>query len=200
VCAVACRSDGLAQQFLTNLAKLKAAKDCVLGLAATSSLWYLTADDANPCFLASTAAAVLLDQLLQVRCIGHRALLQALLAVVHTRWHLLLPLLYEAAVPRSWPNTAKRLMMRSHCRLCEFMVISTPSSHMPTWRFCLLCCCVVLQVDFTFEEVAAKGAAGSKLCRLVRVRPLATLLSSTGVTTSRGLLLVTLVSCHLKAY
>lgn len=70
LCGAACRSDGLAQQFLTNLAKLKAAKDCVLGLAATLSLWYLTADDANPCFLASTAAAVLLDQLLQVRCRG----------------------------------------------------------------------------------------------------------------------------------
>jgi hypothetical protein len=56
------------------------------------------------------------------------------------------------------------------------------------------CCFVVLQVDFTFEEVAAKGAAGAKLCRLVRVRPLAALLSSTGVSSSRGLLLVTLVS------
>lgn len=61
-----CRSDGLAQQFLTSLAKLKASKDCVLGLAAALSLWYLSAEDANPCYLASVAAAVLVDQLLQV--------------------------------------------------------------------------------------------------------------------------------------
>lgn len=65
--AVSCSTDGLAQQFLTNLAKLKASKDCVLGLAATLSLWYLSAEDANPCYLASVAAAVLVDQLLQVR-------------------------------------------------------------------------------------------------------------------------------------
>jgi hypothetical protein len=61
-----CRADGLAQQFLTSLAKLKASKDCVLGLAATLSLWFLSAEDANPCYLASVAAAVLVDQLLQV--------------------------------------------------------------------------------------------------------------------------------------
>lgn len=39
----------------------------MLGLAATLSLWYLSAEDANPCYLASVAAAVLVDQLLQVR-------------------------------------------------------------------------------------------------------------------------------------
>lgn len=61
-----CSQDGLAQQFLTSLAKLKASKDCVLGLAATLSLSYLAAEDANPCYLASVAAAVLVDQLLQV--------------------------------------------------------------------------------------------------------------------------------------
>lgn len=65
-CCLSCSQDGLAQQFLTNLAKLKASKDCVLGLAATLSLWYLAAEDANPCYLASVAAAVLVDQLLQV--------------------------------------------------------------------------------------------------------------------------------------
>lgn len=63
-----CSADGLAQQFLTNLAKLKAAKDCVLDLCATLSLWLLSSEDANPCYLASVAAAVLLDQLLQVCC------------------------------------------------------------------------------------------------------------------------------------
>lgn len=60
-------ADGLAQQFLTSLAKLKAAKDCVLGLAATLSLWLLASEDANPCYFASVAAAVLVEQLLQVR-------------------------------------------------------------------------------------------------------------------------------------
>jgi hypothetical protein len=61
-----CSADGLAQQFLTSLAKLKAGKDCVLALAGTLSLLSLTAEDANPCYLKSVAAAVLLDQLLQV--------------------------------------------------------------------------------------------------------------------------------------
>jgi hypothetical protein len=65
-CCCPCSADGLAQQYLTSLAKLKASKDCVLGLAATLSLWYLSAEDANPCYLASVAAAVLVDQLLQV--------------------------------------------------------------------------------------------------------------------------------------
>lgn len=39
----------------------------MLALAATLSLWHLAAEDANPCYLASVAAAVLVDQLLQVR-------------------------------------------------------------------------------------------------------------------------------------
>ena len=38
----------------------------MLDLAATLTLWQLAAEDANPCYLASVAAAVLLDQLLQV--------------------------------------------------------------------------------------------------------------------------------------
>lgn len=59
-------ADGLAQQVLSCLAKLKACKDCVLGLAATIVLLMLTSEDAHPTYLASVAAAVLMDQLLQV--------------------------------------------------------------------------------------------------------------------------------------
>lgn len=51
-----------------------------------------------------------------------------------------------------------------------------------------------LQHDYTFDEVSAKSAAGAKLCRLLRLRPLTNLLNSTGVNSSRGLLLITLVS------
>ena len=89
--AAPCSQDGLAQQFLTSLAKLKASKDCVLGLAATLSLWYLAAEDANPCYLASVAAAVLVDQLLQVgrgRSKGGSLLAQCCTCVAApgTRW------------------------------------------------------------------------------------------------------------------
>lgn len=65
-CCVLCSADGLSQQFLTRLAKLKAAKDPILAMSATLSLWHLASEDANPCYLASVAAAVLVDQLLQV--------------------------------------------------------------------------------------------------------------------------------------
>jgi len=65
-CLLWCRADGLAQQVLSCLAKLKPAKDCVLGLAATLVLLMLTSEDAHPTYLASVAAAVLMDQLLQV--------------------------------------------------------------------------------------------------------------------------------------
>lgn len=51
-----------------------------------------------------------------------------------------------------------------------------------------------LQHDYTFDEVSAKSAAGAKLCRLLRLRPLTNLLTSTEVNSSRGLLLITLVS------
>lgn len=51
---------------MTSLAKLKAGKDPVLALAATLTLLSLAAEDANPCYIKSVAAAVLLDQLLQV--------------------------------------------------------------------------------------------------------------------------------------
>eukprot|EP00775_Hariotina_reticulata_P010495 gene10495-10655_t len=62
---LALRADGLAQQVLSCLAKLKPAKDGVLGLAATLVLLMLTSEDAHPTYLASVAAAVLMDQLLQ---------------------------------------------------------------------------------------------------------------------------------------
>lgn len=50
------------------------------------------------------------------------------------------------------------------------------------------------QSDFTFEEVTARGNAGTRLCRVTRSRPLNTLLDSAGVNSMRGLVLVTLVS------
>lgn len=61
-----CSSDGLAQQVLSSLAKVKPFKDSVLSLASTIVLLMLTAEDAHPAYLASVAAAVLFDQLLQV--------------------------------------------------------------------------------------------------------------------------------------
>lgn len=51
-----------------------------------------------------------------------------------------------------------------------------------------------LQHDYTFDEVAAKSAAGAKLCRVIRTRPLVNVLASAGINSTRGLLLVTLVS------
>jgi hypothetical protein len=63
---VSCSADGLAQQVLSSLAKLKAGKDAVLGVAATIALLMLTSEDAHPAYLASVAAAVLIEQLLQV--------------------------------------------------------------------------------------------------------------------------------------
>jgi len=65
-CPVLCRSDGLAQQVLSCLAKLKPGKDPVLALAGGACLLALAAEDAHPAYLASTAAAVLAQQLLQV--------------------------------------------------------------------------------------------------------------------------------------
>jgi hypothetical protein len=65
-------ADGLAQQVLSSLAKLKAAKDAVLGLAATIALLMLTSEDAHPAYLASVAAAVLMEQLLQVNVVKSR--------------------------------------------------------------------------------------------------------------------------------
>eukprot|EP00879_Flechtneria_rotunda_P018831 GHRR01019765.1.p1 GENE.GHRR01019765.1~~GHRR01019765.1.p1 ORF type:complete len:522 (+),score=215.01 GHRR01019765.1:1777-3342(+) len=62
---LALRADGLAQQLLSSLAKLKAGKDPVLALASTIVLFMLTLEDAHPAYLASIAAAVLVDQLLQ---------------------------------------------------------------------------------------------------------------------------------------
>lgn len=62
------------------------------------------------------------------------------------------------------------------------------------WCGCNRAALLLLQHDYTFDEVSAKCAAGAKLCRLVRLRPLTNLLTSTGVNSSRGLLLVTLVS------
>jgi hypothetical protein len=70
-----CSADGLAQQVLSSLAKLKAAKDAVLGLAATIALLMLTSEDAHPAYLASVAAAVLMEQLLQVSVVNKRSTL-----------------------------------------------------------------------------------------------------------------------------
>jgi hypothetical protein len=60
------RKDGLAQQVLSALAKLKVGRDPVLALAGSCVLLALAQDDAHPAYMASTAAAVLADQLLQV--------------------------------------------------------------------------------------------------------------------------------------
>ncbi|WIA08618.1 hypothetical protein OEZ85_008047 [Tetradesmus obliquus] len=109
---MALRADGLAQQVLSSLAKLKAAKDGVLGLAATLALLMLTSEDAHPAYLASVAAAVLIEQL--------------------------------------------------------------------------------LQRNSTFEEACACGPSGAKLAKLLKARPLCTLLASTGVSSQRELLLITL--------
>jgi hypothetical protein len=64
------RSDGLAQQVLSCLAKVKAGKDEVLAGCAALTLLALSCEDAHPAYLASTAAALLMDQLLQVT--GHK--------------------------------------------------------------------------------------------------------------------------------
>ncbi|KAF6263679.1 wings apart-like protein regulation of heterochromatin-domain-containing protein [Scenedesmus sp. NREL 46B-D3] len=109
---MALRADGLAQQVLSSLAKLKSAKDAVLGVAATIALLMLTSEDAHPAYLASVAAAVLMEQLLQ-------------------------------------------------------------SNH-------------------SFEEASGCGPSGAKLAKLLRARPLCTLLATTGVTSQRGLLLIAL--------
>ena len=61
-----CRKDGLAQQVLSALAKIKAGRDAVLALAAACALLALAQEDAHPAYMASTAAAVLAEQLLQV--------------------------------------------------------------------------------------------------------------------------------------
>lgn len=52
---------------LTLLAKAKAGRDPVLGLAASLTLLMLTSDDAHPSYISSIAAAVLIEQLLQAR-------------------------------------------------------------------------------------------------------------------------------------
>jgi hypothetical protein len=75
------------------------------------------------------------------------------------------------------------------------MLFACHGFHVP---FYVACWCV-LQQDYPFEEVASKGAAGAKLRRLLGLRPLSNLLASTGVNSSRGLLLITLVSGLLTA-
>lgn len=63
---LALRSDGLTQQVLTAMARLKCDKDAVLALAAACILVALSEVDAHPCYFASTAVAVLLEQTLKV--------------------------------------------------------------------------------------------------------------------------------------
>ncbi|KIY96796.1 hypothetical protein MNEG_11166 [Monoraphidium neglectum] len=62
---LALRKDGLAQQVLSALAKVKAGRDAALALAAACALLALAAEDAHPAYMASTAAVVLAEQLLQ---------------------------------------------------------------------------------------------------------------------------------------
>jgi hypothetical protein len=60
-----CRADGLAQQALSAAAKACAGtKDEVLLGASALMLLSLSAEDAHPAYLASTAAACLMSQLL----------------------------------------------------------------------------------------------------------------------------------------
>lgn len=54
--------------------------------------------------------------------------------------------------------------------------------------------CTCLQCNHSFDEVAACCPAGAKLTRLLKARPLSTLVTSTGVNNQRELLLVALVS------
>jgi hypothetical protein len=61
-----CRHDGLAQQILTAAAKVKGSRDPLLALACSIMVLAVAQPDAYPGYLASTAAAVLVDQLLQV--------------------------------------------------------------------------------------------------------------------------------------
>ena len=63
---LALRKDGLAQQVLSALAKIKVGRDAVLALAAACTMLALAQEDAHPAYMASTAAAVLAEQLLQV--------------------------------------------------------------------------------------------------------------------------------------
>jgi hypothetical protein len=144
----------------------------VLGLAAALSLWYLSAEDANPCYLASVAAAVLVDQLLQVRP-QHAALSFRSSAPCY---------LAAACLSQSCSRTPlhPKALRRRHIQLHHSLFHCNPPP-------CLL------QHDYTFDKVSAKSAAGAKLCRLLRLRPLTNLLTSTAVDSSRGLLLITLV-------
>lgn len=61
------RKDSLAGLVLSALAKLKVGRDAVLALAASCALLALTQEDADPRYIASKAAMVLADQVLQVR-------------------------------------------------------------------------------------------------------------------------------------
>jgi hypothetical protein len=51
-----------------------------------------------------------------------------------------------------------------------------------------------LQSNHSLEEAAGCGLSGAKLAKLLKARPLCTLLATTGVTSQRELLLITLVS------
>lgn len=163
----ACSSDGLAQQVLSSLAKLKGHKDGVLSLAATLVLLMLTSEDAHPAYMASVAAAVLLDQLLQVS--GRNRLLGCGVA--------------RHAVPCAL-GCNRPATVGCACCCCWS-------------RCCCCCCCSVaaaaVQSEHSFEEVSACCPAGTKLVRLLKARPLSGLLASTGVATQRELLLVALV-------
>lgn len=57
----------MTQQVLTAAAKLRGHADPVLALACSCILLELSMADAHPSYLASSAAAVLMSQLLQVR-------------------------------------------------------------------------------------------------------------------------------------
>jgi hypothetical protein len=58
----------------------------------------------------------------------------------------------------------------------------------------LLCTCAfVLQSNHGLEEASSCGPSGAKLAKLLKARPLCTLLATTGVTSQRELLLLMLV-------
>eukprot|EP00798_Chlamydomonas_sp_ICE-L_P005561 gene5561-4198_t len=63
----ALRADSLAQQVLTAGAKIRGQNDPVIALTLSTILFLLSGEDVNPSYMASSAAAVLMSQLLQVQ-------------------------------------------------------------------------------------------------------------------------------------
>lgn len=53
-----------------------------------------------------------------------------------------------------------------------------------------------LQSNHSLDEASSCGPSGAKLAKLLKARPLCTLLATTGVTSQRELMLITLVSAQ----